>query len=221
MLNLMVIKCLKRFSKCNRMSLFLPTHWNPCWSFHPFYPVDSENGQKRADDLLPGLCFQAFGVWLEGDVLLLGGLFGTDFWALISLTRRSVNDPFHLLPSKFGIWLHHWFLLLLDEFYHQSQGERRWHFASLLCQLLFAGTIYWVQIKLRTMSFSPFQINDLGSLMRMKHQLTILWPVSRLWTWDDLKIITPALTAKMNKEATVPSAGVLREMQELSSRSTS
>lgn len=28
--------------------------------------------------------------------------------------------------------------------------------------------------------FPPFQINDLGSLMRVKHQLTILWPVSRL-----------------------------------------
>lgn len=45
-------------------------------------------------------------------------------------------------------------LLPLGEFYNQSQGEGRWHFASLLCQLLFAGTIHCIQIKLHTVSFS-------------------------------------------------------------------
>lgn len=58
--------------------------------------------------------------------VLQGGLFGTDFWVLISSTRRSVSDPFHLLPSESGIWWLHWILFLLDEFSNQFWGERRW-----------------------------------------------------------------------------------------------
>lgn len=43
---------------------------------------------------------------------------------------------------------------------------------SLLCQLLFAGTVHCVQIKLHVVPFfPPLQIDELGSLMLMKQCL--------------------------------------------------
>ena len=49
-----------------------------------------------------------------------------------------------------------------------------------------------------------------------------LWPVSRLWTGEILNTKSPLATiSKLNKEATVPSAGILGEMQMMTRRSTS
>lgn len=136
-----------------------------------------------------------------------GGLFGTDFWALISSTRRSANDPFHLLPSTFGIWLHHGFLLLLDRFYNPSQGER-WHFASpALPSLSLQGPFTASKLNFIRCRFPPLHIDELGSLTLMKHWLAVLWPVSRLWTRGTFKIKIPVCHRKMNRGAAVPSAG--------------
>lgn len=123
MLNSEIFKSVNRFSECSRMLLLLPSHRNPCWSPHLFHSVGNErDGQARPDNLLPELPFAGLGGWLEGWVTR--GLWN---W-LLSINfspRRSVNDPFHLLPSTFGIRLHHWVLLLLGGFYNQSQGERK------------------------------------------------------------------------------------------------
>ena len=126
-------------------------------------------------------------------------------------------------PAAIRIWWPHWFLFLLDEFSNRFRGERRWHFFTslLLCQLLFAGTILCIQIKLHMMVFCPFANWWVGKPHAYETLACYLWPVSRLWTGEILKTKSPlAPVSKLNTETTVPPAGILREMQMMLRRST-
>lgn len=118
--------------------------FSPCWQWGWW----AEKGWQPG---IPLRRRQACSVWLEEGCVTQRAHW--DWLLSCSFFHQEIskNDPFHLLPSKFGIWL-----LLLDEFYNQPQGERRWHFMSLLCQLLFAATVHCIQIKLHAVSFSPF-----------------------------------------------------------------
>lgn len=132
--------------------------------------------------------------------VLWGGLFGTDFWALISSTRRWVNDPFHLLPSKFGIWLHHWFFcscwmnftISLKE---KGDGISHCCPAKPVCRENLLG-----QIKLHMVSFSPFANLMSWGASCLSHTGLLFWPAATLWTWEVLNIKYPLATARWIKE---------------------
>lgn len=173
--------------------------------FPSFLPIDNESGGcKRPQPCSQRLPFSGQRHWLE-EGCATRGVFGADFWALISSIRRSVNDPLHLLPSKFGIGLHHWFFffLLLDEFYNQSQGEKRRHFASLLCQLLSAFKF----IRCHFPSLQIWWVEEAHIYETLAcYSLDSVWMVN-LWNFKNKN----RTHRKMNKETTVPSAGSLRK----------
>lgn len=108
-------------------------------------------------------------VWLER-MSYKEILFGTDFWVLISSTRRSVNDPFHLLPSESGIWWLHWILFLLDEFSNVSFERKEMAlFLHLCCSANFCLQGWFSASKLNfTWWYFALQIDELGSLVLMK-----------------------------------------------------
>lgn len=159
MLHLMTIKCLEIFkvqqnfiiasglSKFILFTLKFPSFWL-CWQWK-WWAGKGWPPASGAAVFRPAAsgCREAVSP---------GRLFGTDFWALVSFTRRSVNDPFHLLPSRFEIWSHCCFLPLLDDFRIslKKKGNGVEHpCPASLC--LYAGAVHGVWIKLNTMSFSP------------------------------------------------------------------